>query len=143
MRRSLLGGLLVTTVLAWSATESAAQETGTPMFKAPYRAFTQYEFGASLSDPGEGVSLAVEGFYNYGNGPHDFGFRAGFADPEGTGDAIFLVGANFRTRVLSYSAPVSNDAVSLQFSQRIGANDALCTGTYAKTLTFTLSTTQP
>jgi hypothetical protein len=27
--------------------------------------------------------------------------------------------------------------------QRIGANDALRTGTYSKTLTFTLSTTTP
>ena len=41
------------------------------------------------------------------------------------------------------SAPISNDAVSLQFSQLVNANDALRTGTYGKTLTFTLSTTQP
>jgi hypothetical protein len=33
--------------------------------------------------------------------------------------------------------------VSLQFSQAIGSSDALRTGTYSKTLTFTLSTTQP
>ena len=45
--------------------------------------------------------------------------------------------------LLSYSAPVSNDAVTLEFKQSIGANDALRTGTYAKTLTFTLSTTTP
>ena len=30
-----------------------------------------------------------------------------------------------------------------EFSQLVNANDALRTGTYAKTLTFTLSTTQP
>jgi hypothetical protein len=103
MRRSLLSGILAVSLLALAAGESAAQETGTPIFKAPYRAFKQYEFGASLSDPGEGYSLAVEGFYHYGNGPHDIGFRAGFADPQGTGDAVFLVGADFRTRVVSYS----------------------------------------
>jgi hypothetical protein len=45
--------------------------------------------------------------------------------------------------VLSYSGPASNDAVTLAFKQVIGANDALRTGTYAKTLTFTLSTTNP
>jgi hypothetical protein len=45
--------------------------------------------------------------------------------------------------LLTYSGPVSNDPVSLQFSQAIGSNDALRTGTYSKTLTFTLSTTQP
>jgi X-Pro dipeptidyl-peptidase len=45
--------------------------------------------------------------------------------------------------LLSWSAPVSSDAVTLWFSQHIGANDALRTGSYAKTLTFTLSTTMP
>jgi type 1 glutamine amidotransferase len=45
--------------------------------------------------------------------------------------------------LLSYAAPIANDSVSLQFQQAIGANDALRTGQYAKTLTFTLSTTAP
>jgi M6 family metalloprotease-like protein len=43
----------------------------------------------------------------------------------------------------SWSGPVSNGAVAIQFSQHIGANDALRTGTYSKTVTFTLSTTTP
>jgi hypothetical protein len=33
--------------------------------------------------------------------------------------------------------------VTLGFKQSIGANEPLRTGTYAKTLTFTLSTTNP
>jgi len=33
--------------------------------------------------------------------------------------------------------------VQIAFSQTIGANEALRTGTYSKTLTFTLSTTAP
>ena len=37
----------------------------------------------------------------------------------------------------------SNDAVALAFQQDIGANEPLRTGSYAKTLTFTLSTTTP
>ena len=45
--------------------------------------------------------------------------------------------------LLTYGGPISNDAVSLEFQQRIDAADALRTGTYAKTLTFTLSTTTP
>ena len=45
--------------------------------------------------------------------------------------------------LLSYAGPISNDAVSLEFRQAIAANDPLRTGTYSKTLTFTLSTTQP
>src|SRR4051812_19900 len=45
--------------------------------------------------------------------------------------------------VKTWSAPVSNDPVSVAFKQPIAANDPLRTGTYAKTLTFTLSTTNP
>ena len=41
------------------------------------------------------------------------------------------------------AAPVSNDPVTITFKQHIGATDALRTGTYSKTLTFTLSTTTP
>ena len=35
MRRSLFGGLFVAAVLSSGAVDLAAQETGTPMFKAP------------------------------------------------------------------------------------------------------------
>ncbi len=45
--------------------------------------------------------------------------------------------------LLTYAAPVSNDPVTLTFRQSIGATDALRTGSYAKTLVFTLSTTTP
>ena len=38
---------------------------------------------------------------------------------------------------------MSNDAVTVTFRQAIGASDALRTGTYTRTLTFTLSTTMP
>ena len=45
--------------------------------------------------------------------------------------------------LLTYSGPISNDAVTIGFRQHIDANQALRTGTYSKTLTFTLSTTTP
>jgi subtilase-type serine protease len=45
--------------------------------------------------------------------------------------------------VKTWSAPTSNEAVPVTFKQSIAAADALRTGTYSKTLTFTLSTTQP
>jgi hypothetical protein len=45
--------------------------------------------------------------------------------------------------LLQWFAPVSNDTVTLWFSQHIGSTDALRTGAYAKTLTFTLSTDRP
>jgi hypothetical protein len=47
------------------------------------------------------------------------------------------------TTLKTWSNPVSNDVVTLAFKQAIGANDALRTGAYSKTLTFTLSTTTP
>ena len=43
----------------------------------------------------------------------------------------------------TWSEPVSNPVVDVTFKQAIGATDALRTGTYSKTLTFTLSTTAP
>jgi hypothetical protein len=38
---------------------------------------------------------------------------------------------------------VSNDTVTLNFRQPIAITDPLRTGSYSKTLTFTLSTTNP
>ena len=43
----------------------------------------------------------------------------------------------------SWTSPVSNDPIAITFKQAITATDPLRTGTYTKTLTFTLSTTQP
>jgi hypothetical protein len=52
-------------------------------------------------------------------------------------------GSSAPTPLLSYTGPVSNDGVTVAFRQRIGATDALRTGTYSKTLTLTLATTEP
>ena len=55
-----------------------------------------------------------------------------------------LVGGNPLPAVVkTWTGPASNDPVQIAFSQSIGANEALRTGTYSKTLTFTLSTTNP
>jgi uncharacterized protein (TIGR03118 family) len=62
----------------------------------------------------------------------------------GTGSALADVGGSANpTTLLTYANPVSNDTVTLNFQQTIGANDALRTGSYSKTLTFTLATTAP
>jgi hypothetical protein len=45
--------------------------------------------------------------------------------------------------LLAYTAPATNDAVAIAFRQDIESNEALRTGAYGKTLTFTLSTTTP
>ena len=45
--------------------------------------------------------------------------------------------------LLSYGGPVSNDQVTVNLKQAVGSTDPLRTGTYSKTLVFTLSTTSP
>jgi len=60
----------------------------------------------------------------------------------GTGSAFAPLGASPLT-LLTYTGPKSNDAVTIDLQQTIGANEPLRTGSYAKTLTFTLSTTTP
>jgi X-Pro dipeptidyl-peptidase len=47
------------------------------------------------------------------------------------------------TLLKSWTAPTSNENVTIAFQQHVGSSDALRTGAYSKTLTFTLSTTQP
>ena len=47
------------------------------------------------------------------------------------------------TKLLTYGGPLGAEAVTLTFKQTIGDTEALRTGGYAKTLTFTLSTTNP
>ena len=59
------------------------------------------------------------------------------------GAAANVGGSSAPTVLKTWSAPVSNDPVAIVFSQHISANDALRTGSYTKTLTFTLSTTTP
>jgi uncharacterized protein (TIGR03118 family) len=62
----------------------------------------------------------------------------------GTGGAFAPVGsATAPTTLLTYTGPVSHDPATINFKQPIAATDPLRTGTYTKTLTFTLSTTQP
>lgn len=123
MRRSVSGGILVLTLLAGTAATTAAQETGTPIFKAPYRAFDTHEFGGSLSDGGEGAEFAIEGFYRYGKGQHDFSVRGGFADVEGS-DTRFLIGGDFRTQVVNYSESFPLDgALTLGLGGLFGEGD--------------------
>ena len=46
-------------------------------------------------------------------------------------------------QLLTYNTPVGLDVATLTFRQAIGQTEALRTGGYSKTLTFTLSTTNP
>jgi hypothetical protein len=126
MRRRFSGGLLVAAFVALWTGELAAQETGTPIFRAPYRAFASHEFGASLSDPGDAADFALEGFYSYGRGTNDFSLRGGFADGAGNLDTRFLLGGDFRARVVSYSESFPLDgALTVGAGLNIGDGDDL------------------
>ena len=64
--------------------------------------------------------------------------------PGGTGLAFATIGGSSSpTTLLTWPGPISNDTVTLNFRQPIAVTDALRTGAYSKTLTFTLSTTSP
>jgi hypothetical protein len=52
-------------------------------------------------------------------------------------------GSSAPTTLKVWDGPTSNDSSTVSFKQTIGERDALRTGAYAKTLTFTLSTTNP
>ena len=122
MRRSLWGSVVVLALLGGAGEAAQAQETFTPVFKAPYRPFEEHEFGASISDPGEGVDFAMEGFYSYGKDKNDFGLRAGFADVGST--TRVLIGGNFRTRVVNYSESFPLDgALTVGFGANFGEGD--------------------
>jgi cytochrome c len=59
------------------------------------------------------------------------------------GAAVFEAVSDSPLALKSYGGPVSNDALTVDFQQSIAATDPLRTGTYSKTLVFTLSTTSP
>jgi hypothetical protein len=124
MRRSLFGGILVFGAVALMGAPVNAQETGTPVFSAPYRAYQNYSLGASFSDPGNYGDWALEGFYTFARGPHDFSVRAGMIDRGG--DTDVLLGGEFRTRVVNYSQNFPFDgALTVGAGLQTGADDPI------------------
>ena len=67
------------------------------------------------------------------------------SDPGHLTNGAFALPEPLRVEIApaSWTGPVSNATATITFRQHIGAGDALRTGTYARTLTFTLSTTNP
>jgi len=88
----------------------------------------------SVSDPGGNPGRLVNGAFALAQP-----LQLNASSPAGTGGALAPIPAT----LLTYSAPTSHDPVTIGFLQRIGANEPLRTGTYAKTLTLTLSTDEP
>jgi hypothetical protein len=100
--RRLAGLTAVSLLSALVSGPAAAQETGTPVYSAPYRAFASHELGVSLSAP-PGADLGIEGFYGFASGRHDWGLRLGYLD-RGERDGAVVAGARFRTRLLTHSS---------------------------------------
>lgn len=86
----------------------------------------------SVSDPGANPGHLLNGAFALPSALQVRANDGAFADVSGA--PLVLLG---------YSAPVSDAPVAIGFRQAIGATDPLRTGTYAKALTFTLSTTNP
>ncbi len=67
------------------------------------------------------------------------------SDPGHLANGAFSLPEALRVEIApaSWTGPVSNGTSTITFRQHIGAGDALRSGTYSRTLTFTLSTTSP
>jgi hypothetical protein len=89
----------VVALLAGASGQLAAQATGTPSFNAPYRAFSQHEFGATVSFP-RGADIGLEGQYRFGYDRFDVGLRGGFVS---SGITTVIVGAEARTRMITHT----------------------------------------
>ena len=95
----------------------------------------------STTFPGHLVNNSSGGPYRLAQGLQ---VDATSTSPSASGGGVFTdLSATNPATVLSYTAPVSNDAVTLGFKQAIGATDPLRTGAYSKTITYTLSTNTP
>jgi len=67
------------------------------------------------------------------------------SDPGYLANGTFSLAEALRVELskAAWTAPVSNDPVTITFRQHIAATQPLRTGSYSRTLTFTLSTTAP
>ena len=127
-------------VLGAPATFGAFQPGVTKTYEAATTATVTSTAGdatLSVSDPSSiATGHLVNGAFSL---PQPLQARA--RNAANTGTAYNNVGSLLN--LLTYDGPVTGDAVALQFSQLINSGDALRTGTYRKTLTYTLSTTSP
>lgn len=106
-----------------ATTAAHAQATGTPSHNAPYRAFERSEIGLVISFP-DGGSTAFEGVYRMSSRRFDVGFRAGILDAQ-FGDAVFLLGAEARQRVITHSTDFPLDgAVIAGIGARLVSNNS-------------------
>jgi hypothetical protein len=107
MRRSLSLIFALTTLVGFAA---SAQTIGTPIYHSPYRNFRVSELGGYLSDPGSGVSVAVQGEYRLAQPKFDIGFTLGYIDGAGNNDNLVGLGLDGRLPIARHSQSFPLDA---------------------------------
>ena len=126
----------------------ATQEQGDAFFcvvdlhsiTTPFEPEVLHEATLSVADPATtNTGKLVNGTFALPQTLQANGTRPGAA----AGAYAPVGGSASPTTLINYNGPVSNDSATIGFKQSIAANDALRTGAYSKTLTFTLSTTTP
>jgi hypothetical protein len=139
------------TVPATLSLSLAAPAAFTPFTPGVAKDYTASQTATVVSTAGDGTLSVADGSStatgHLVNGAFSLpsALQVKAASAAGTGSAALqdVGGSAAPTSVLTYTGPTSNDAVTVTFSQHIGAGDALRTGSYSKTLTYTLSTTTP
>jgi hypothetical protein len=105
-RAAALAAVLAAALLPL-APRASAQETGTPVYAAPDRAFASHEVGFTVSSPND-ADLGLEGFFGFASGRNDWGIRVGFVD-RGQG-TDFVLGGRYRARIVRASEDFPLDA---------------------------------
>ena len=104
-RLPLLGCLTLAGALSLQA-----QTIATPVYHSPYRAFKHSELSGYLSDPGQGVSVALQGEYRIARPKFDVGVTVGVIDAEGSADNLFGIGIDARLPVAKHTQDFPLDA---------------------------------
>jgi hypothetical protein len=107
MRRS---AALVVALAAVVTAAGSAQTIGTPIYHSPYRDFRTSELGGYLSDPGAGVSVAVQGEYRIARPKFDIGLTVGYADGTGSSRNLFGFGVDGRLPIARHTQSFPLDA---------------------------------
>lgn len=112
------GSLLTIALAALVAAPAMAQTIGTPIYHSPYRDFKNTELGGYISDPGTGISVALQGEYRIARPKFDFGLTVGYLDGAGNSDNLFGVGIDGR---LPFSKHTQSFPLDASFTGAFGA----------------------
>ena len=105
-RKSLLTVALAIIV----AGRASAQTIGTPIYHSPYRSFRTSELGGYISDPGAGISVAIQGEYRIARPKFDAGLTVGYADGAGNSRNLFGFGVDGRVPIAKHTQSFPLDA---------------------------------